>query len=69
VIDSQRTIVVSDESKTCFGKQRHPSFVEARKLVQRRKYRDDGCRVYRCPECNGWHLGRQPPGKGKRHGR
>lgn len=42
----------------CTGKHRFDSPTLARQVAQRgRKRKDDSRGVYRCPHCDGWHIG------------
>jgi len=45
--------------KSCTGKVRHPDELAARRHIGALVFRkgERGLRAYRCPFCNGWHVG------------
>jgi len=59
------------ESAACAGKHRFDDHGLAEKVARQSAKRKDKARpvVYRCPACNGWHIGHQrrrgPEGKRK----
>lgn len=50
-----------DRSARCAGKERFDTGALAQRVAKRRKYR--GASPYRCPHCNGFHIGRRSIGK------
>jgi hypothetical protein len=59
-----RTRVTFDPGSQCVGKQRHASREHAN--AARVSLGDLNCVVYRCPHCNGWHIGHAVGWIGKR---
>jgi hypothetical protein len=50
---------------SCEGKKRHEHIADAKRhaLMMRDKYNDRSYNYYRCPFCNGWHVGRRSKSK------
>jgi hypothetical protein len=51
-----RSMPSAAESAQCVGKQRFEGS-EARRLARRLNDKRPGFNAYRCPHCQGWHVG------------
>lgn len=49
---------VGDAASGCAGKQRFTSGGEARRCAQHMQKAGKGVNAYRCPFCEGWHVGK-----------
>lgn len=59
-----RNRVTFDPTTQCLGKHRHASREAAHAAIK--SLGDMSCVPYRCPHCNGWHIGHATGWIGKR---